>query len=350
MNPQLEQRERGNLSTGLLTGLGGALLFIVVVAYFFYSLQPADLKGHPSAGVDGSEKTVLFKIEKGEGVREIGDNLAANELIKSLGVFKFYSLVSGRAQKFLPGVYELSTSMSTPEIVTTLTTPGANETQVTIPEGSTVKDVQEMLSDAGVWKKDAPFGVPTKELKAEYPFLANATSYEGFIFPDTYRIALDAPPEAIVRMFLDNFQIKAWSLLEGKQNWYQTLTLASLLEREVPEFSDRQMVAAILLKRQRIRMPLQVDATVSYAKCGGLLKDCETLKITKNDTALSSPYNTYQRLGWPPTPISNPGQAAIKAALAPKDNPYLYYLSAKTGETMFSKTLEEHNTKRAKYL
>lgn len=326
------------------------MLFIVVVAYFFYGLQPADLNGHPSAGVDGTEKTVLFKIEKGEGVKEIGEHLTANSLIKSLGVFKFYSLISGKAQKFLPGVYELSTAMSTPEIVGTLTTPGANETQVTIPEGSTVKDVLKILTDAGVWGKDTPFGVPTRELKAEYPFLASATSYEGFIFPDTYRVALDAPPERIVRMFLDNFQIKAWSLLEGKQNWYQMLTLASLLEKEVPEFSDRQMVAAILLRRMRIRMPLQVDATVSYAKCGGLTTSCETLKITKSDTAMSSPYNTYQRLGWPPTPISNPGQAAIKAALAPKDNPYLYYLSAKTGETMFSKTLEEHNTKRAKYL
>jgi UPF0755 protein len=348
LNPQLEQR--GNLSTGLLAVLGGTLLFIVVTAYFFYSLQPVELKGHPSAGVTEVEKTVLFKIEKGQGVREIGDSLSEQSLIKSLGVFKFYSLVSGRAQKFLPGVYELSTGMSTPEIVSMLTTPGANEIQVTIPEGSTAKDAAEILAEAGVWKKGTPFGAPSKELQAEYPFLTNAGSYEGFIFPDTYRIALDAPPETIVRMFLDNFQIKAWSLLEGKQNWYQTLTLASILEREVPVYQDRQMVAAILLRRTRIKMPLQVDATVSYAKCGGLIKTCGSLNITKGDTVLNSPYNTYSRVGWPPTPISNPGAAAIKAALAPKDNPYLYYLSAKTGETMYSKTLEEHNSKRAKYL
>ncbi len=327
------------------------MLLIIVTAYFFYGLQPADLNGHPAAGVAGPVfATTTFTIAKGDGVRDIGERLLQDSLIKSLTVFKLYSLVSGKAQKFLPGAYELSPAMSTPEIITALTTPGNNEVQVTIPEGSTVKDIEAILTGAGVWKKGASFGAPTKELQAEYPFLASATSFEGFLFPDTYRIALDAPPERLIRMFLDNFQIKAWSLLEGKQGWYQSLTLASLLEREIPAFPDRQMVAAILLRRMRIRMPLQVDATVSYAKCAGELRDCDVLKITKTDTAMSSPYNTYQRLGWPPTPIANPGQAAIRAALAPKDNPYLYYLSAKTGETMFSKTLEEHNSKRAKYL
>ena len=330
--------------------LGSILLCIVLVAYFFYGLQSVDLNGHPSAGITGVEKMVRFNIEKGDSVKEIAERLYADSLVKSLGVFKIYALVSGKAQKFMPGEYNLSSSLSTPEIVSLLTTAGGNETQITIPEGFTVKDVQQVLVDVGVWKEGDSFGVPTKELRAEYPFLTTATSFEGFIFPDTYRIALDATPDSIVKMFLDNFQIKAWSLLEGKNNWYTTLILASLLEREVPEFSDRQMVAGILLRRQQIRMPLQVDATIGYAKCEGQLKDCEVLRITKNDTTVSSPYNTYQRLGWPPTPISNPGQAAIKAALSPKDNPYLYYLSSKTGETMFSKTLEEHNIKRARYL
>lgn len=326
------------------------MLCIVVIAYFFYGLQPADLNGHPAAGIDKGEQTAVFTIEKGDGVREIGTQLVARSLIQSSGVFKVYALLSGKAQKFLPGTYEISADMSIPEIVATLTTPGANEVRVMIPEGSSAKDAVSILVSAGVWKSGVPLGVPTKDLQAEYPFLANASSYEGFIFPDTYRVARDTPREKIIRMFLDNFVVKAWPLLEGRKNWYETLTLASLLEREVPEFSDRQMVAAILLRRQKIKMPLQVDATVSYVKCDGQLKDCETLKITKGDTAVSSPYNTYQRIGWPPTPIANPGQAAIKAALAPTDNPYLYYLSAKTGETKFSKTLEEHNIKRAKYL
>ena len=129
------------------------------------------------------------------------------------------------------------------------------------------------------------------------------------------------------------------------------MILASFLEREVREFDDRQIVAGILLKRLRVGIPLQVDATISYAKCGGALRSCEEIIVTRNDLALASPYNTYQRLGWTPTPIANPGEAAIKAAVTPRSSPYFYYLSAKeTKETVFSKTLEEHNLNRAKYL
>ena len=98
-------------------------------------------------------------------------------------------------------------------------------------------------------------------------------------------------------------------------------------------------------------MPLQVDATLSYAKCGGLIVGCSGLGVTRSDLTAASPYNTYQRLGRTPTPISNPGQAAIQAATQPKASPYLYYLTtAKTKETLFSKTLDEHNLKRAQYL
>ena len=90
-------------------------------------------------------------------------------------------------------------------------------------------------------------------------------------------------------------------------------------------------------------MPLQVDATLVYMKCDGLLKGCAVSQITRADTALDSPYNTYKRTGWPPTPISNPGEESIRAALSPQETPYLYYLSAKSGKTIFSKTLEQHN-------
>mgnify|MGYP001588311823 FL=1 len=140
-------------------------------------------------------------------------------------------------------------------------------------------------------------------------------------------------------------------MLEGRENWYETLILASILEREVPEFEDRQIVAGILLKRIKNIMPLQVDATISYVKCGGAIRECENPRVGRNDLNLSSPYNTYQVLGWPPGPISNPGLPALQAALAPKTSGYLYYLSAaKTGATIFARTLEEHNLNRAKYL
>lgn len=348
LNPQHEQR--GNLSVKLLSVLGLFLLFIIFIAYFFYGLQPIDFDGNASTDITEMRAIKTFTIEKGDGVKSVSAHLSQNSLIKSVAVFKLYMLISGKVQRLQPGVYELETSMSIPEIADILTAGGNNEVRITIPEGSTVKDVRELLVGAGVWKAEMPFSFPLKPLRADYPFLTDASLLEGFIFPDTYRINRDATPDDIVRIFLNNFQLKAWPLLEGTKDWYSTLVLASILEREVPDFNDRQIVAGILFSRMKIKMPLQVDATISYAKCEGQLKNCEVLKVARADTSFSSPYNTYQRLGWPPTPIANPGQAAIKAALTPKDTPYLYYLSAKTGETIFSKTLEEHNIKRAKYL
>jgi len=348
LNPQHNQR--GNLSVRLLSILGLFLLFIIFVAYFFYGLQPVAFNGDVSTDITLKGNVVKFTIEKGDGVKNVGAHLSQNSLIKSVAVFKLYMLISGKAQKLQPGVYELEPSMSIPEISKIFTAGGSNEVRITIPEGSTIKDVREILIDAGVWKREKPFSFSLDELHAQYPFLSNASLLEGFIFPDTYRIARDATPDDIVRVFLNNFQLKAWPLLEGTKDWYATLTLASILEREVPDFSDRQIVAGILLKRMKIKMPLQVDATISYAKCDGQLRDCEVLRVARSDISFSSPYNTYQKLGWPPTPIGNPGQASIKAALTSKETPYLYYLSAKTGETFFSKTLEEHNINRAKYL
>lgn len=342
-------KERGNLSVRLLSTLGIVLLCIIFVAYFFYGLQSAAMNSSGS-DIARAPKEIKFKIEKGEGMKEIGKDLSNNSLIRSLSVFKLYTLITGKAQKFQPGIYDLSTSMSVPEIVRTLTTMGSNEVQITITEGMTIRDARELLIGAGAWKREQQFTFDMKKLRSEYPFLGASNSLEGFIFPDTYRIALDAPPEKTVRVFLDNFKTKAWTLLESDTNWYHKLILASLLEREVPSFGDRQVVAGILMRRIRIRMPLQVDATIGYAKCDGLLKNCELARIARADIALVSPYNTYTQLGWPPTPISNPGEGAIRAALAPRETAYLYYLSTKSGETLFSKTLEEHNIKRARYL
>lgn len=324
-----------------LVGMGAVLIFILMVAYFFYGLQPSEV----------SAAAVQFKIARGEGLKAISAHLSQTFLIKSISVFKFYSLMSGKAQKFQPGIYELTPRMSVPQIVGILTESGRNEITVVLPEGLALKDFDKILSDAQVVETRALANYPFKALANEYPFLAEATSLEGFIFPDTYRFHIDSTPEEVLKRILENFKLKAWPLLAEKENWYDYLVLASFLEREVPDFNDRQIVAGLLWKRLKNSTPLQIDATISYLKCGGELKDCDKILVTKKDLAFPSTYNTYQRLGLTPTPIANPGQAAIKAALTPKISSYWYYLSdSKTKETIFARTLEEHNQNRFKYL
>lgn len=339
MNPQFKQR--GTVNFRVLTGLAVVLVFIMVIAYFFYSLQPSDIVK--------TEKE--FKISKGEGLREIGKRLSEESIISSLTVFKTYALFMGKAQRFQPGTYTLSDTMNIPQIVDVLTAKGRSDVFVTIPEGSTLADTDSILSESGIIEKGVIKNFQIESVALDYPFLNNAISLEGFVFPDSYYFEPNSSPESIVRRMLDNFSKKAWPLLSGEKDWYSTLILASFLEREVPEFEDRQIVAGILLRRLVIKMPLQVDATISYAKCDGQIRECENILVARSDLRIASPYNTYERLGWTPTPISNPGESAIRAALSPQKSQYLYYLSSsKTKETLFSKTLEEHNIKRAKYL
>ena len=317
------------------------IFLILTVAYFFWGIQP-------TAGENGM---TVFKVSKGEGLREISAHLSQGELIKSIVVFKIYSLMSGSAQKFQPGVHEISAAMSVPQIIRELTSFDNNEVTVTIPEGSTLKDIDSILADYSVIEKGTLSGFPLEGLAGDYEFLTGAESLEGFLFPDTYRFEILSGAEIAVRRILDNFEEKAWPLLQNQNNWYDLLILGSYLEREVPGFEDRQIVAGIMFKRISIGMPLQIDATLSYLKCEGEFRGCERIIVTKSDLGMSSPYNTYKRLGFTPTPISNPGQSAIRAATEPVKSPYLYYLSAKeTKDTIFARTLEEHNRNKVKYL
>ena len=334
-------QERGVFNFRFLLVLGAIIVLTLGMAYLFYGLQPSFAGSDP----------VRFQIKKGDSFRVIGAELSRESLLRSIFVFKAYALLGGYAQKFKPGVYKLSFSMSVPMLVRTLTEGGADEVTVTIPEGSTIRDAEYILRSADILESNSLRSLGMEQFSEKYPFLSGINSLEGFVFPDTYRLKARSSEKEILEKSLDAWKLKAWPMLEGRENWYETLILASILEREVPEFEDRKIVAGILLKRIKNIMPLQIDATISYVKCGGAIRECENPRVGRNDLNLSSPYNTYQVLGWPPGPISNPGLPALQAALAPKTSSYLYYLSAaKTGATIFARTLEEHNLNRAKYL
>lgn len=338
MNPQF--KKQGGAGIFLSACLGVLFVAFLGLGYLAYGLQSS---GSPAGEI---------VVESGDSFKSISQKLSQKNLIRSVSAFKIYSLFTGVAHKFKPGVYRLAGTMSAPQIVSLLTRGGQDDVTVTIPEGTSLKDVESILKTSSVISASSSLNSVLSELSKEYPeFLVGRKSLEGFLFPDTYRLSRGSEVKEVVETFLDNFQSKAWPLLQKDSRWYERLISASILEREVPLFEDRQVVAGILLKRIRLGMPLQVDASVIYGKCDGSFKNCESV-LTKNDTVtVSSAYNSYQRLGWPPTPISNPGQMAIQAALTPKDSPYLYYLSSRpSGETMFSRTLDEHNEKRAKFL
>jgi UPF0755 protein len=284
MNPQ--NIKRGILNFRFFGSLALSLIFIIGIAYFFYCLQPVSVS---------ETEFQEFKIEKGEGIREIGARLSQRSLIKSVAVFKFYSLLTGKAHKFQTGVYDLKASMSTPQIVSILTSGKVKEVKIVIPEGLTVKDIDNLLAENRVINKGALIAFKPDSLSSDFSFLNGISSLEGFLFPDTYNFRINSSVEEVVEKFLINFKNKAWPLFQDTANWYDRLILASFLEREVPSFSDRQIVAGILLKRLETKMPLQVDATITYIKCDGKFKNCSDTSVYRRDLTISSVYNN-QRL------------------------------------------------------
>jgi len=194
---------------------------------------------------------------------------------------------------------------------------------------------------------------PPPDYSAEFAFLAGKppfVSYEGYLFPDTYRFFRGASPEEIVKKLVANLgrRLSEAGIIEkiaGRgTSLHELLTLASVIEKEVRTPEDRRLVADVFRRRLEIGMALQADSTVNY------VTGKSVAAASSEDVAADSPYNTYKHRGLPPGPICNPGLDAISAALEPQANDYWYFLTDADGGVHYAKTLDEHNANKAKYL
>lgn len=312
-----------------ILGLCVLALVIVLASVFVYDLTPVNAQSAP----------VIFEIKAGEGFRGTVASLYADNLVRSPLATEMYLLVSGRALTLRPGLYKLDASEWTPTIAATIAGGSTGEATVTIPEGSNIYQIDGILSSALVIRPGA---------------LINFTGdgdLEGKLFPDTYDFFTDANVSSVVDEFLENFNVKAEPLLASDtKDAERDLILASIVEKEVPSSTDQEIVTGILLKRLNAGIPLDVDATVCYAKLiANPTASCNPL--TPADFKIDSPYNTYLYKGLPPGPIGNPGVEAIEAALHPKNSPYWYYLSdPTTGATIYATTLAQQVANQKKYL
>ncbi|MDR3582138.1 MAG: endolytic transglycosylase MltG [Candidatus Pacebacteria bacterium] len=321
--------------------VGIVMVFVVAsvacaAVWFVHGLSPA---GAPDSA------QAVFEIKQGEGFREIAGDLQNAHLIRSSAAFDLYALFGGRALALKSGLYRLSASMTGSEILRIISGGSAGQVTVTIPEGSNLFEVDAILSKALVIRSGDLIRLQASE--------ADGTNLEGKLFPDTYEFYTNADVSDVVKEMTDNFNTKAEPLLAvAGKNATSDVVLASMLEKEVPDQTDREIVAGIMLKRIAAGMPLDIDATVCYARllaADGAATGCPSL--TALDFKIKSPYNTYLYKGLPPGPIGNPGISAITAALHPQSSPYWYYLSdPKTGKTVFAKTLDEQTQNRVKYL
>ncbi|HBP51479.1 MAG: Aminodeoxychorismate lyase [Candidatus Shapirobacteria bacterium GW2011_GWE1_38_10] len=295
-------------------------LFLSLALFCYLSLKA------PSS--DTTKK--IFVINQGEGLLTIASRLEKFHFINNRYVFVIYSRVFGLSQKIQAGTFYLTSSETLPNLI-----------QKLIKGGST-----------DYWFKIIP-GTRIEQFSPDDDFTLVSKGLEGQLFPDSYLIPQNYSHSQILALIENNFREKLAEASIGfttKLTPTQTLILASILEREAKTLSDKKIIAGILMNRLGVGMPLQIDATVQYAKDSLTHPAKYWQPISKSDLSIVSPYNTYKNRGLPPSPICNPGFDSLYAAYHPTDSEYVYYLNDSSGQIHYAKNLTEHNANVAKYL
>ena len=320
--------------------IGAVLVFADPSVVHIKKTVPVETDGET---ISDKERRVQVKIREGLSTAEIADRLAEKGVIGSTLKFRILARIYGYDDKLRPGAYNFTVGMNDDEVFAKLLTGEKKLIKFTIPEGFGVKEIAERLVNLDLADKDdflkaaadfEPYDYMRKHKNVFY-------AAEGFLFPETYSVESDVEIDELLTLMTKTFDEKLTPTMRTQAEQmglsiYELITLASLVEREVRFPEDRPIVAQVLLKRLKLNMPLQTDATLQY------LMDSPKEEVSIADTQIDSPFNTYQHLGLPPGPIANPGMAAIEAVLHPANTDYLYFVADRSGHNHYAFTYEEH--------
>lgn len=323
------------------TTIVGAFILAIFLFFCFQIYFPAN---------PFSNSTITYVVKKGVGDEDIARDLKKLGVIRNSYFFQLYEIMSFRHSSLQAGKYNFSPRMSVYQIVKKLSTGDIVKNKITILEGWDTGDIGAYLETKNMCTKAEFLNLIKNDHSAEFEFLKDKPKdigLEGYIFPDTYLIADGDTCQDFIGIALANLDKKVTPELKAemakqKKSLFDIVTMASMIEKEVKKYEDKQIVSGILWKRIAIGMPLQLDCTVNYVTG----KNDASARI--KDTKIDSPYNTYKYRGLPKGPISSPGIDSIKAAIYPKKTNYLYWLS--DGVTHYSETFEEHVANKQKYL
>ncbi|MDT8306096.1 MAG: endolytic transglycosylase MltG [Anaerolineae bacterium] len=309
-----------------------------------------------SAGDIGSP--VQFVIAPGESATAVAANLEAIGMLRNRELFLNYVRYYGLDSQLEAGTFIVDPALPIPELAKQLTDARAQEIALRFLEGWRSEEMAAYLATTTPAEIDADRFLALVQRRAAFPLeqygflqaLPLDASLEGYLFPDTYRVQLDARADDLVHMMLANFERQLASGLqvgfaEQGLTLHEAVTLASIVERETPLAEERARVAGVFLNRLRIPMRLQADPTVQYAL--GYVPGAATWwksPLSADDLRMESPYNTYLVEGLPPGPIANPGLASLQAVAAPEQTEFLYFVAdcGRAGAHVFSATYEEH--------
>jgi UPF0755 protein len=332
----------------LVLGLAsGAVLVAAGVGWLWSGLHvPASVTAPP----------LVFEVDAGESFTSIARRLATHGLLPERAGLEPRALVlfarlHGVDRAIKSGEYELEPAMTPAEILDKLVAGAVKTYPVTLPEGLRLDEIARRLEEANIVAADA-FLERARNASFARAFGIPADSFEGYLYPETYRFRRDSGPEEVVRRMFEEHESR-WTdadrtaLAAAGLDRHQVVTLASIVEKETAVPDERGLVAAVFANRLERGMLLQTDPTVIY----GILVTRGSFdgNIRKRDLQTDTPYNTYTRPGLPPGPIASASIESIRAVLDPADVPYLYFVSRNDGTHVFSKTLREHTAAVDRY-
>ena len=305
---------------------------ILMVLFFLFWNERALL--HRSSGPATS---IVFHVLPGTTFRSVVFELAQKGVADYPETLVFWGDLLGIDTNIQAGVYEISPEMSPLNVLYDLHNGQRYFYRLTVPEGFTMEQVAGRMARLGIGSEKEILS-----LSSDPVFLREenvpSTSVEGFLFPDTYFLPKAASAKDVFQMMISRFHTVYQSIQKKSPHppdlsEKDLVTLASIVQKETGHPKDMEIVASIFLNRLHQHMKLQSDPTVIYALNG-------RRKLHSRDLRIDSPYNTYRYRGLPPTPIDNPGRAALKAVFNPKPVSYLYFISDKHGSQIYSDTLD----------
>jgi peptidoglycan lytic transglycosylase G len=296
------------------------------------------------------EAARVVELPAGSGSRAIGQRLVEAGVIRDRYTFETALLLTGGARRLKAGAYRFDRPMTPIDVIDKIVRGDVYVVRITFPEGLTIREMARTyeargLGTAAAFERAAGNPAPIRALDPD------ATDLEGYLFPETYTVQPDAPASVLVDAMVSRFEqvfdrgLRDEAAARGL-SVRQTVTLASIVEKETGDPAERPLVAAVYENRLRLGMPLQCDPTVIYAleQAGHY-----TGRLHHEDMSFDSPYNTYRYPGLPPGPIASPGLASLQAALNPAAVDYLYFVSRNDGTHVFARTLAEHDRNVRKY-
>jgi len=290
--------------------------------------------------------TTVITIEKGMSLNTVSNLLLENEIIVNQNIFKLKVIIRGMASKIPTGKFLIDGKISDAILIDLIFNKGPIKLKLTIPEGSQSKNLFKDINT--LLNTDYDFNKYFNSTEILEQYNVDASSLEGYLYPDTYYLYHDSSPEEIIDILLSEFWKKFDENLQDRANQlgfsvHEVVTLASIIEGEAMLDSERSTISSVYHNRLKINMKLQADPTIQYIIPG------PPKTLSNRDLKIKSDYNTYLNYGLPPGPINNPGIASIKAALYPEDTNFIFFVAQGDGSHAFTTNEKDHEEAKRIY-